>query len=250
MTKQPACLSQASQVSVKSVVGWGGEGGRNGQDSSVELTFPPIHLVASSQPHTVWRSLKEERREQQATPKAALKPKEGERPQPRGVGAVGVRAAGCQTPLIRQTACHHLSPGSSFEGQCQEGGPGGPRLRGWRGWATDQPLWPVLPGTCQILEKQERGWGWALRPEQGMGCWAGPGPEPTTFTGDAFGLFRVIPLRKQKGAEVSWVGWGGAGQGEAGLRLLNQSEPDLNHGPPSPTRVTWPWVPLSLFSAW
>lgn len=77
MTKQPACLSQAFQVSVKSVVGWGGEGGRNGQDSSVELTFPPIHLVASSQPHTVWRSLKEERREQQATPKAALKPKEG-----------------------------------------------------------------------------------------------------------------------------------------------------------------------------
>lgn len=69
MTKQPACLSQASQVSAKSVVGWGGEGGRNGQDPYVEPTFSPIHLVASSQPQTVWPSLKEERREQQATPK-------------------------------------------------------------------------------------------------------------------------------------------------------------------------------------
>lgn len=157
---------------------------------------------------TVWASLKEERREQQATPKAALTPKKGERPQPRGVGAVGVRAAGCQTPLIRQTACRHLSPGSSFEAQGQERGPGGPRLRGWKGWATDQPLWPVLPGTCQILEKRERGWGWALRPEQRMGCWAGPGP--ITFTGDALGLFWVIPLRKQKEAEVSWVWWGRA----------------------------------------
>lgn len=43
------------------------------------------------------------------------------------------------------------------------------------------------------------------------------------------------------------VGQGGARQGEAGLRLLNQSELDLNHhGPPTPTRVTWPWVSLSL----
>lgn len=100
-------------------------------------------------------------------PKAALTQREG------GAPAKGEEQQGssCRVlaPLIEQTARPRSSLGSSFEGRCQDGALGVPQQRDWRGWATDQPLWPVLPGTCQTLEKQEAGWARGL----GWGTWAG-----------------------------------------------------------------------------
>lgn len=179
-------------------------------------------------------------------------PKEGEA-QPQGVGAAGTGLQGPDPTLIRQIARRHLSPGSSFEGWCQEGDPGAPRLMGWRGWATDLRLWPVLPGTCQTLEEGETGWGWALRLAWRKGWRAGP----TTFTGDAPGLLRITALRKQKEAEVS--AWGPCRQGGAQAAGPEASGRRLCAGPgsapqPHPFLCQAPWVspafsgPLS--SAW
>lgn len=55
----------------------------------------------------------------------------------------------------------------------------------------------------------------------GGGWWGGGlvgGAGPTTFTGDALGLLRLIPLRKQKETEVSHSGPGRVGQAQAGPR--------------------------------
>lgn len=186
-------------------------------------------------PPTVWPSLKEDRRWVTNHPQSSFNTEGGREAPAKDVRAVGVWARGCQTPLlIKQTACRHLSPGSSFEERCPEGAPGVPPLRGWRGWATDQPLWPVLPGTCQILEEKERGWGVSRGQSWGWGGWAGPGP--TTFTGDALGLFCVIPLRKQKEGAVSWTWWG-----RAGLSRKPGQGPET---PPHPflSLMGWGWV--------
>lgn len=86
--------------------------------------------------------LQEERRGVTNHPQAALTPREGGAP-------VDMRVPG--PTFIRQIACHHPSPGSSFEELCQEKVPEVPRLKGWPGWAVDQQPWPVLPGICQIL---------------------------------------------------------------------------------------------------
>ena len=140
------------------------------QGPKVELTHSPSS--SSCLPHSQAARPQPQGEEKDACdkpPQAALTPKEGQAP---ATGCGSSRGSGSRAPgptLIRQTACRRLSPGSSFSGHCQVGGLGAPRWRGWRGWANDRPLWHVLPGTCRILERQEGGWGWALRPELGKG---------------------------------------------------------------------------------
>lgn len=63
----------------------------------------------------------------------------------------------------------------------------------------------------------------------------GQGQGHTTFTGDALGLFRIIPLGKQKEGNVSWARWGTRrGRAQAAEPVIQTQAPwaeDLSLGP-------------------